>query len=399
MKDREVVILSTVRTAVGRLGGALKDITPQALGALAVSEAVRRAGIDASEVGEVIIGHSRQTTEASNIARVVSLKAGIPEEAPAYTVHRQCASSLQAFVSGCQEILTGGSEVVVAGGTEVLSRAPFYLKNARYGYGNGNGVLVDSLTEAGPGAQPPELYGLLPMGLTAENVAREFNISREDQDRYALLSQQRAARAIEEGRFRSQILPVQVRSGKGTATFDTDEHPRMTTLEKLAALPGAFAEGGTVTAGNSCGFNDAAGALVLASGSRAAELGIRPLARVVSWSAVGVPPRIMGIGPVPSTLRALERAGLSLDDIGFIELNEAFASQVLASARQLNLGEERINPNGGAIAIGHPIGATGAVLLTKLVYGMMDSGARYGLTTLCIGGGQGMAVILEAVSQ
>ncbi|MHB8918207.1 MAG: thiolase family protein [Desulfocucumaceae bacterium] len=395
MKDREVVILSAVRTAVGRLGGSLKDITPQALGALAVSEAVRRAGIDASEVGEVIIGHSRQTTEASNIARVVSLKAGIPEEAPAYTVHRQCASSLQAFVSGCQEILTGGSEVVVAGGTEVLSRAPFYLKNARYGYGNGNGVLVDSLTEAGPGAQPPEIYGHLPMGLTAENVAREFNISREDQDRYALLSQQRTARAIEEGRFRSQILPVQVRSGKGTATFDTDEHPRMTTLEKLAALPAAFAEGGTVTAGNSCGFNDAAGALVLASGSRAAELGIRPLARVVSWSAVGVPPRIMGIGPVPSTLRALERAGLTMDDIGFIELNEAFASQVLASARQLNLGEERINPNGGAIAIGHPIGATGAVLLTKLVYGMNDSGARYGLTTLCIGGGQGMAVILE----
>lgn len=399
MNDRDVVVLSAVRTAVGRLGGSLKDISPQNLGAMVAGEALKRAGIPASEVGEVIFGNSRQTTEASNIARVVSLKAGIPEEVPAYTVHRQCASSVQSFVNGCQEIITGCSEIVLAGGTEVLSRAPFYLKNARYGYGNSNGVLVDSLTEAGPGAQPPEIYGHLPMGLTAENVAREFNISREDQDRYALLSQQRTARAIEEGCFRSQILPVQVRSGKGTATFDTDEHPRMTTLEKLAALPAAFAEGGTVTAGNSCGFNDAAGALVLASGSRADELGLKPLARVVSWSAVGVPPRIMGIGPVPSTLRALERAGLTMDDIGFIELNEAFASQVLASARQLNLSEERINPNGGAIAIGHPIGATGAVLLTKLVYGMNDSGARYGLTTLCIGGGQGMAVILEAVSQ
>ncbi|MCL6612851.1 MAG: thiolase family protein [Peptococcaceae bacterium] len=395
MGERRVVVLSAVRTAVGRLGGSLKDITPQDLGAMVVREAVKRAGIPASGVGEVIMGHSRQTTEASNIARVIALKADLPEEVPAYTVHRQCASSLQAFVNGCQEILTGCSEIVVAGGTEVLSRAPFYLKNARYGYGNGNGVLVDSLTEAGPGAQPPEKYGHLPMGLTAENVAREFNISREDQDRYALLSQQRAARSIAEGRFKSQIMPVEVRSGKGTATFDTDEHPRMTTLEKLAALPAAFAEGGTVTAGNSCGFNDAAGALVLASEARAGELGLTPLARVVSWSAVGVSPRIMGIGPVPATLTALSRANLSLDDIGFIELNEAFASQVLASIRQLGLSEERINPNGGAIALGHPIGATGAVLLTKLVYGMKDQGARYGLATLCIGGGQGMAAILE----
>ncbi|MFZ5632454.1 MAG: thiolase family protein [Bacillota bacterium] len=395
MDDREVVILSAVRTAVGRLGGSLKDIPPQDLGAMVVREALNRAGIPGSAVGEVIMGHSRQTTEASNIARVIALKADIPEEVPAYTVHRQCASSLQAFVNGCQEILTGGSDVVVAGGTEVLSRAPFYLKNARYGYGNGNGVLVDSLTEAGPGAQPPEKYGHLPMGLTAENVAREYGISREDQDRFALLSQQRAARAIAEGYFKAQILPVPVKSGKGTVLFDTDEHPRMTTLEKLAALPPAFAEGGTVTAGNSCGFNDAAGALVLASGARARELGRKPLARVVSWSAVGVSPRIMGIGPVPATLKALARAGLSLDGIGLIELNEAFASQVLASLRQLKLGEERINPGGGAIALGHPIGATGAVLLTKLVYGMMGRGDRYGLVTLCIGGGQGMAVILE----
>lgn len=395
MSEREVVILSAVRTAIGRLGGSLKDIPPQDLGAMAVREAVKRAGVPVSEVGEVIMGHSRQTTEASNIARVSALKADMPEEVPAYTVHRQCASSLQAFVNGCQEILTGCAGVVVAGGTEVLSRAPFYLKNARYGYGNGNGVLVDSLTEAGPGAQPPEKYGHLPMGLTAENVAREFGISREDQDKYALLSQQRAAMAVAEGRFKSQIMPVQIKSGKGTVIFDTDEHPRMTTLEKLSALPAAFAEGGTVTAGNSCGFNDAAGALVLASKAKARELGIKPIARAVSWSAVGVSPRIMGIGPVPATLKALSRANLNLDDIGFIELNEAFASQVLASIRQLGLSEESINPNGGAIALGHPIGATGAVLLTKLVYGMMGRDVRYGLATLCIGGGQGMAVILE----
>lgn len=399
MNEQGVVILSAVRTAVGRLGGSLKDIPPQNLGALAVREALQRAGVPAGEVGEVIIGHSRQTTEASNIARVVSLIAGIPEEAPAYTVHRQCASSLQAFVNGCQEILTGSSEVVVAGGTEVLSRAPFYLKNARYGYGNGNGVLVDSLTEAGPGAQPIDQYGHLPMGVTADNVAREFNITREEQDRFALLSQQRAARALAEGRFKEQILPVRVKAKKGTVTFDTDEHPRETTIEKLAALPPAFAGDGTVTAGNSCGFNDAAGAVVLSSAAKAKALGLKPLARVVSWSAVGVSPRIMGIGPVPATRKALARAGLTLDQMGLIELNEAFASQVLASCKELGLRAERVNPNGGAIALGHPIGATGAVLVTKLVYGLMALDVRYGLATLCIGGGQGMAVIIENMAQ
>lgn len=398
MNDRDVVILSAVRTAVGRIGGSLKDIPPQDLGAMAAGEALKRSGIPASQVEEVIFGQSRQTTEASNIARVISLKAGIPEEVPAYTVHRQCASSVQSFANGCQEIISGCSDVVLVGGAELLSRAPFYLKNARYGYGNGNGVLVDSLTEAGPGAQPLEIYGNLPMGLTAENVAREFKVSREDQDSFALLSQQRAAKAISEGRFKSQILPVTIKSGKGTAEFDTDEYPRATTFEKLASLPSSFAEGGTVTAGNSCGFNDAAGALVLASASKARQLGVKPLARVVSWSSVGVSPRIMGIGPVPATRKALERAGLSMDDIGFIELNEAFASQVLASIRQLGLNEDRINPNGGAIALGHPIGASGAVLLTKLLHGMMDGGERYGLVTLCIGGGQGMAVILESLT-
>lgn len=395
MNDRDVVILGAVRTAVGRLGGSLKDIPPQDLGALVVREALQRAGVPAAEVGEVIIGHSRQTTEASNIARVVSLMADIPEEVPAYTVHRQCASSLQAFVNGCQEILTGCSDVVVTGGTEVLSRAPFYLKNARYGYGNGNGVLVDSLTEAGPGAQPLDKYGHLPMGVTADNVAREFNITREEQDRFALLSQQRAARAIAEGRYKEQILPVQVKARKGTAVFDTDEHPRETTLAKLAALPPAFAKDGTVTAGNSCGFNDAAGAVVLASAARAKALGVKPLAKVAAWSAVGVSPRIMGIGPVPATRKALARADLTLEQISVIELNEAFASQVLASCKELGLVPERVNPNGGAIALGHPIGATGAVLMTKLVHGIMEHDARYGLTTLCIGGGQGMAVIIE----
>ncbi len=392
---RSVVVLSAARTAIGRLGGSLKDISPQDLGALVVVEAVKRGGVPPSAIGEVIMGHSRQTTEASNIARVIALKADLPEEVPAYTVHRQCASSMQAFVNGCQEILTGGSEVVVAGGTEVLSRAPFYLKNARYGYGMGNGVLVDSLTEAGPGAQPQEKYGQLPMGLTAENVAREFGISREDQDRYALTSQQRAAEAIAAGRYKSQIVPVRVKSGKEMVAFEVDEHPRMTTLEKLAALPPAFAEGGTVTAGNTCGFNDAAAALVLASEAGAERLGAKPLAKVVAWSAVGLSPRIMGIGPVPAVRKVLAGADLSLDDIGWIELNEAFACQVLASIRQLGLSEERINPHGGAIALGHPIGATGAVLLTKLICGMAERDERYGMATLCIGGGQGMAVILE----
>lgn len=394
---KEVVIVSAVRTPIGTIGGSLKDITPQDLGGIVIREAIARAGIGTELVEEVVMGQSRQTTEASNIARVCSLLAGVPEEAAAFTVHRQCASGLQAISNATQEIQTGRAEVVVAGGTESLSRAPYYLKNARYGYGAGDGVLVDSLTEAGPGGQPVSIYGNVSMGDTAENVAEKFNISREDQDRFAVQSQERCQKALAAGVFKDEIIPVEVKTRKGTVVFDTDEFPKVTTLEQLAALKPVFKKGGTVTAGNSCGRNDAASALVLMSADKAKELGVKPLAKIVTDAFAGVPPQIMGIGPVPSTRKALKQAGLTIDDIDLIELNEAFAAQSLAVIRELGLNMEKVNVNGGAIALGHPIGATGARLMTTLLYEMHRRKSRYGMVTLCIGGGQGMTTIVEGI--
>ncbi len=393
----EVVIVSAVRTPIGTIGGTLKDIPPQDLGGIAIREAVARAGISADLVEEVIMGWSRQTTEASNIARVCSLLAGIPEEAAAFTVHRQCASGLQAISNGTQQIQTGRAQVVVAGGTESLSRAPYYLKNARYGYGAGDGVLVDSLTEAGPGGQPHSIYGSVSMGDTAENVAEQFNISREDQDKFAMQSQERCQRSLKSGIFKAEIVPVEVKTRKSTIIFDTDENPRETSLEKLASLKPVFKKGGSVTAGNSCGRNDAASAVVLMSADKAKELGIKPMARIVTDAAVGVPPQIMGIGPIPAVRKALKQANLTLADIDLIELNEAFASQSLAVIRELGMDMEKVNVNGGAIGLGHPIGATGARLMTTLLYEMGRRKARYGMVTLCIGGGQGMATIVEGI--
>lgn len=393
----EVQIISVVRTPIGTIGGTLKDIPPQDLGAIVIKEAIRRAGISPELVEEVIMGWSRQTTESANIARVSSLLAGIPESAAAFTVHRQCAAGLQAISDGTQQIETGRAEVVVAGGTESLSRAPFYLKNARYGYNAGDGVLVDSLTEAGPGGQPLSMYGVVSMGDTAENVAEQFKVSREDQDAFALQSQQRYAKAFAEGKFKDEIVPVEIQTRKATIIFDKDEHPRETSLEKLAALKPSFKKGGSVTAGNSCGRNDAAAAVVLMQAEKAKELGLKPLARIITDAVVGVPPQIMGIGPIPAVRKALKRANLTLDDIDLIELNEAFASQSLAVIRELGLDQKKVNVNGGAIALGHPVGATGARLMTTLLYEMRRRKARYGMVTLCIGGGQGMATIIEAL--
>lgn len=394
----EVVIVSAVRTAIGTIGGSLKDIPPQELGATVIKEAVRRAGVNPASVDEVIMGWSRQTTEASNIARVCSLLAGVTEEAAAFTVHRQCAASLQAISSGTQQIQTGRAEVIVAGGTESLSRAPFYLKNARYGYSAGDGVLVDSLTEAGPGGQPPSIYGSVSMGDTAENVAEKYNVSREDQDKFALQSQERCQRALAAGVFKDEIVPVQIKTRNGTVIFDTDEGPRVSTLAKLASLKPVFKKGGSVTAGNSCGRNDAAAAVVLMSANKAKELGLKPWARIVTDAAAGVPPQLMGIGPIPAVRKALKQAGLTLADIDLIELNEAFASQALAVIRELGFDMEKTNVNGGAIGLGHPIGATGARLITTLLYEMQRRKARYGMVTLCIGGGQGMATIIEMLN-
>ncbi len=393
----DAVIVSAIRTAIGTIGGSLREVTAQDLGAIVIKEAVRRAGISPLIVEEVIMGWSRQTTEAANIARVSSLLAGIPEEAAAFTVHRQCAASLQAISSATQEIQTGRADVVVAGGTESLSRAPFYLKNARYGYRAGDGVLVDSLTEAGPGGQPASIYGEISMGDTAENVAQKYNISRQDQDKFALQSQERCQRALSDGIFEEEITPVQIKKRKETIIFDRDEGPRVSTLEELARLKPVFKKDGSVTAGNSCGRNDAAAALVLMSGNKAKELGIKPWARIITDAVVGVPPQYMGIGPVPAVRKALKQAGLELEDIDLIELNEAFAAQSLAVIRELGLDMKKTNVNGGAIALGHPVGATGARLMTTLLYEMRRRKARYGMVTLCIGGGQGMATIIEGL--
>jgi acetyl-CoA C-acetyltransferase len=391
----DIVILSAVRTPVGRYGGALKSLNSGQLGAIAIKEAISRAGIKAEQVDEVILGEVRQSTESSNVARVAALRAGVPESAPAFTINRLCASGMQAVASAVQQIVFGQAEIVVAGGTESMSNAPIYLRNSRFG--GDNPKLVDSNTEAGQ--QPQEIYGNgLGMGITAENVAEQFGISREDQDRFALESQRRAAAAISEKRFVDEIVPVEIKGKKASVVVSDDEHPRPeTTLEALARLKPVFKENGTVTAGNACGRNDGACAMVLTSEQHAEKLGLKPLARIVDWAAVGVSPEVMGIGPVPAVKKLLERTGMTLDDVGLIELNEAFASQALAVIRELELDPSRVNVNGGAIALGHPLGATGAKIMTTLIFEMVRRDEKRGIATLCVGGGQGMAIMVELV--
>jgi len=393
----EVVIVSAARTAGGRIGGSLKDVQPEDLAKAVIEAAIQRAGVEPEAVDEVIIGQAKQSADAANLARVAALRAGLPVEIPAYTVMRQCGSGLQAVNNAAQAIMCGLADIIVAGGTESMSNAPYYLRGARFGYGAGNAVLVDSNTESQPRSQPFEIYGNLTMGLTAENVAQKYGIAREGQDRFALASQEKALAAIEAGRFADEIVPLEVPQKKGLAVvFATDEHPRQTTLEQLARLPAIFKEGGTVTAGNSSGRNDGAACLVLMSAAEAARRGAAPLATIRSQAVAGVPPEIMGIGPVPASRKALAAAGLSLDDIGLVELNEAFAAQSLAVIKELGLDEARVNVNGGAIALGHPLGCSGARILTTLLYEMRRRGVRYGLATLCIAGGQGIATVVEA---
>jgi acetyl-CoA C-acetyltransferase len=396
MQD-DIVILSAVRTPVGRYGGALKSLNSGQLGAIAIKEAITRAGITPEQVDEVILGEVRQSTESSNVARVAALRAGVPETAPAFTINRLCASGMQAVASAAQQIAFGQTEIVVAGGTESMSNAPIYLRNSRFG--GDNPKLVDSNTEAGQ--QPQEIYGSgLGMGITAENVAERFSISREDQDVFALESQRRAAVAISEKRFVDEIVPVGVKGKKGSVLVTQDEHPRPeTTLEALRKLRPVFKENGSVTAGNACGRNDGAAAMVLTSNQHAVKLGLKPLARIVDWAAAGVSPEVMGIGPVPAVKKLLQRTGLTLADVGLIELNEAFASQALAVIRELKLDPSTVNVNGGAIALGHPLGATGAKIMTTLIYEMIRRGEKRGIATLCIGGGQGMAIMVELIEE
>ncbi|SFB22668.1 acetyl-CoA C-acetyltransferase [Lentibacillus halodurans] len=390
----ESYIIGSVRTAVGKMGGSLKNITSDYLGEKVIREVLTRFGPEA-EVDEVILGQSKQSQDQANVGRLAALRADLPVTVSGYTVHRQCGSGLQAINNADMQLKLGLNDVVIAGGSESMSTAPFYLRNARYGYSAGNGVLVDPNTESQPCSQPREVYGDLTMGLTAENLAEKHNISRKEQDEFAHRSQELADKAIKEGRFKDEIAPYEVIEQKNTFTFDTDEHPRLTSLEKLAKLPAVFKEGGSVTPGNASGRNDGAAALLMMNKKKADYYGLNAKAKIIAQAVSGVSPDIMGIGPVESTKRALKQAGLSLDDIGLVELNEAFAAQSIAVIRELGLNLDRVNVNGGAIALGHPIGATGAIITTKLLHEMERSGEKYGLVTLCIGGGQGISTIVE----
>lgn len=389
---REVVIVSGVRTAIGDFGGGLKNYAPTELGAKVIAEALTRAGVSGADVGQVVFGNVIHTEpQDMYLSRVAAIKGGVSEQAPALTLNRLCGSGLQAIISAAQSILLGDAEIAVAGGAESMSRAPHLAPAARWGTRMGDSQLIDMLIGA---LQDP--FDAIHMGVTAENVAERYGITRLQQDELAVESHRRAAAAIAEGRFRGQILPIVSASRKGDVVFDEDEHVRSgTTLEQLAGMRTAFQKAGTVTAGNASGINDGAAALVLMEAGEARRRGLTPMARLVSYGHAGVDPKYMGIGPVPATRQALERAGLSVADLDVIEANEAFAAQACAVAKELNLDPARVNPNGSGISLGHPIGATGAIIAVKALYELQRSGRRYALTTMCIGGGQGIAAIFE----
>ena len=396
---REVVVVSAVRTPIGSIGGTLKNILPENLLKIAYEGAVEKAGIAKDIIDEVIAGQAKQTTDAPNIARVAALMSRIPEEVPSYTVHRQCASGMQAMLNGMQQIQCGYSDTVLVGGVESMSTAPFYIRNARFGVGNGNGVFVDPNIESQPKSQPNDIYGTFNMIQTADNVARQFHVSREEQDEFALNSQCRAVAAIDAGKFKDEIVPVIIpQKKKDPLVFATDEYPkRNTDMQQLAKLKPIFAEG-FVTAGNASGRNDGASALVLMAKEKAAELGIKPLARLIAGAAAGVDPRIMGIGPIAATrklLKTLAADGLGLDAFELFEINEAFAAQSVACVKELGLDSERVNVNGGAIALGHPLGCSGARISTTLIHEMHKRNVRYGMASICIAGGLGMAMAFE----
>ena len=396
---REVVVVSAVRTPIGSIGGTLKNILPENLLKIAYEGAIEKAGIAKDIIDEVIAGQAKQTTDAPNIARVAALMSRIPEEVPSYTVHRQCASGMQAMLNGMQQIQCGYSDTVLVGGVESMSTAPFYIRNARFGVGNGNGVFVDPNIESQPKSQPNDIYGTFNMIQTADNVARQFHVSREEQDEFALNSQCRAVAAIDAGKFKDEIVPVIIpQKKKDPLVFATDEYPkRNTDMQQLAKLKPIFAEG-FVTAGNASGRNDGASALVLMAKEKAAELGIKPLARLIAGAAAGVDPRIMGIGPIAATrklLKTLAADGLGLDAFELFEINEAFAAQSVACVKELGLDPERVNVNGGAIALGHPLGCSGARISTTLIHEMHKRNVRYGMASICIAGGLGMAMAFE----
>jgi acetyl-CoA C-acetyltransferase len=389
---REVVVLSGVRTAIGKYGGSLKDHPPTDLAALVVREAVKRAGVAPGEVGHLVFGNVIHTdVHDMYLSRVAAIKGGLPVETPAFTLNRLCGSGLQAIVSAAQIVMLGDADVAVAGGAESMSRGQYWVPGLRWGQRLNDGAVVDATVGA-----LTDPFDDCHMGVTAENVAGKWRVTREDQDALAVESHRRAARALANGYFKDQIVPVEVKTKAGPALYDTDEHVRADASEgAMAKLKPVFDRNGTVTAGNSAGINDAAAAVVLMERRAAEQRGLRPLGRLVAYAHAGVEPKYMGIGPVPAVRAVLQRAKLGIADLDVIEVNEAFAAQALAVARDLGLPEDRTNPNGSGISLGHPIGATGCILTVKALYELQRVGGRYALVTMCIGGGQGIAAIYE----
>lgn len=396
-----IVIVEACRTAVGKFGGSLKPLYAADLAVETMKAAIERSGIDANEIDEVDFGQCRQSSDASNIARYAALKAGIPERSPGNTVMCACASGMLAVREGMDSVLLGQNKTVLVGGVESMTNAIYYLSNVRWGLKAGSTELKDSLTEAQFCSQPADIYGRFNMGMTAENIAEKYGITRTEQDEFALHSQEKAAKAIAEGRFKDEIIPLTVPQGKKQPDliFDTDEFPRQTSMEALAKLKPAFKPDGSVTAGNASGRNDGASALILTTESHAKELGLAPLARIKAIANAGVDPKYMGLGPVAAVERIMAQTGYTLGDIQLIELNEAFASQSIACIRQLNLEDRMdiINVNGGAIALGHPIGSSGSRIIVTLLHEMRKRKLDLGLATLCVAGGMGMAAIIETV--
>ncbi len=391
---KEIVILDGARTAIGTFGGSLSGIAPTVLGAKVAEAAMERSGVDSEQIGHVAFGHVINT-EAKDmyLSRVCAMNAGMPEAAPAMNVNRLCGSGVQAIVSVVQSLALGDADFGLAGGVESMSRSPHVISSARWGRKMGDAEVVDMMVGA---LNCP--FGTGHMGVTAENVAEEHGITRDAQDAFALESQNRAASAIAEGKFKSQIVPIEVKSRRETREFDTDEHPKATSVEELAKLRAVFKRDGTVTAGNASGINDGAAAMVLATAEAAEKAGLIPKARILGYAHAGVRPETMGIGPVPAVRKLLERIGASVDDFDVIESNEAFAAQALAVANALEFDPERVNPNGGAIALGHPIGATGTIIALKALYELERRNGKKALITMCIGGGQGIALAIERVS-
>jgi acetyl-CoA C-acetyltransferase len=392
MRDRDVYIMSGARTAIGDFGGALKDFLGHQLAVFPMGEALKRAQVGKEMVEEVILGHCIQRTDEPNTARTAALKMGIPASVPAFTVQRQCSSAMQAVVSGAQMIQLGEADIVLAGGVEAMSSAPYTIKTARWGQRLQHGQMSDTVWEV----LTDPLTGML-MGMATEGLAEKYKITREEQDEVSYRSHKNAARAIAEGKFKEEIVPVLIPQRKGAPkVFETDEHPRKDiSMEELAKLNPAFKKGGTVTAGNSSGLNDGASAVVLMSGAKVQKLGVKPLARIVSYAWAALEPEYFGYGPVPATKKALQRANLTLQDMELIEVNEAFAGQYLACEKGLDLRREMVNVNGSGIGLGHPVGSTGARIIITLLYEMARRGLKMGLATLCVGGGMGMTTIVE----